>query len=134
MLFAADSSACFNVSNRESIPLLSPCRALQAECCATNKTPQLYRKAIMKMRDSVPSEVGVDVVTLAGATRNKCESRVPREAKIPLARALAVVLAISLALVHCNSSAPTTPAAKSEPKAPALLSARATFYKGFIAT
>ena len=87
----------------------------------------------MKMRDSVPSEVGVDVVTLAGATRNKCESRVPREAKIPLARALAVVLAISLALVGCNSNAPTTPAAKSEPKAPELLTARAAFYKVFIA-
>src|SRR5258708_31327388 len=114
----ADSSACFNVSNRESIPLLSPCRTLQVECCATNKTPQLYRKVIMKMRDSVPSEVGVDVVTLAGATRNRSKNKVPREAKIPLARALAAVLAISLALVGCNSNAPTTPAAKPGPQPP----------------
>ena len=87
----------------------------------------------MKMRDSVPSEVAVDVVTLAEATRNRCENKVPREGKIPLALALAAILATILALAACNSNTPTTPPAKPESKAPELLTGRAAFYKVFIA-
>src|SRR5258708_25392887 len=87
----------------------------------------------MKMRGSGPSEVAVDLVTLAGAARNRCENKVPREGKIPLALALAAILATILALAACNSNTPTTPPAKPQSKAPELLTVRPAFYKVFIA-
>src|SRR5258708_12281909 len=87
----------------------------------------------MKMRDSVPSEVAVDVVTLAEATRNRCENKVPREGKIPLALALAAILATILALAACNSNTPTTPPAKPESQSPDLLPPPAASSNAFIA-
>ena len=45
----------------------------------------------------------------------------------------AVLLGILALLVACESNAPKTPAAKPEPKAPELLTARAAFQKVFIA-
>src|SRR5258708_14943531 len=87
----------------------------------------------MKMRVFVPSDAVVDVAARAEAMRKAGENSVPRRGSIPRALAIAALLAVIVAFAGCNSSTPTTAPAKSEPKAPELLTGRSAFYKAFIA-